>query len=239
MNRLLLVHPDPKVRDAVGSILEKSGHRVIQAGDGAQAVAAFKKSSPNMTILHEDLPGMPSFQAYAEIKTISPAAKVVTFAVGESAKDSAGKFGIRAFRPGEVLQIVERLEEPDDRAFPGSILIVDDDAGVRGTLGRFLIEKGYAAAYAPNGLEALPMIQDLRPKLVLLDIDMPRMNGIETLKRLRLIDRTVAVMMITGNDTLEMMEKCREGGAFDYLVKPFDYRYLEFAIYSKLLLTTL
>ncbi len=247
MSMILIVHPESRTREAVRSILGQNGHRVSSAEDGPRALEAFKREKPDIVILNQQLPKMATYQVFTEIKRIDPHAKVVVFTLqgADEKREARASFGIRAFLPGEVLQIVARLLGDAEQArtqperFAARVLIVDDDRGVLDTLSRFLTEKAYEVAVAAGGMEALPLLKKVRPHLVLLDIDMPMMNGVETLKRIRDLDGQVGVMMITGNDTFEMMALCRDYGAYDYLLKPFDFEYLEFSVYSKILLMTL
>lgn len=73
---------------------------------------------------------------------------------------------------------------------------------------------------------------------MLLDIRMPEMDGFEVLRRLREVDREVAVIMITANTDLEQARKTMEMGACDYVVKPFHLDYLETTVMAKLLMVT-
>lgn len=247
MSAILIVHPEIKTLETVRSILEQGGHRVTSAQDGPTALEEFKRGRPDIVILNQQLPKMATYRVFAEIKRVDPHAKVLVFSVqgtGEG-REARALFGIRAVLPREVLQIVDRLLGDAEQArtqperFASRLLIVDDDRGVLDTLGRFLTARAYEVSVAASGMEALPLLKKVRPHLVLLDIDMPMMNGVETLKRIRDQDSQVGVMMITGNDTVEMMERCRDYGAYDYLLKPFDFEYLEFSVYSKILLMTL
>ena len=79
------------------------------------------------------------------------------------------------------------------------ILVVDDEVAIREVLIEFLSNHGYAAQGAENGREALQMAKTLEPQVILLDIAMPGMNGIETLKRLRQEAPHSAVIMISGH----------------------------------------
>jgi DNA-binding response OmpR family regulator len=247
MSAILLVHPDARTREAVSSILEKSGHKVFSVHDGPGALQAFRRERPEIVILNQTLPGMACYQVFAEIRGIDFKAKVLIFTVlGSGEKRGPGPaFGIRAFGPGEVLGIIEEIQNGAGSGrirgerFTPRVLVVDDDPGVRNTLNRYLTERGYEVAAAPDGAEALPLLKRLRPHLVLLDIDMPVMNGVETLQRIRELDSQAAVMMMSGHSTVEMMERCRDYGAYDYLVKPFDFEYMEFSVYSKLVLMTI
>ena len=247
MSSILLVHPDSKTREAVGSILEKGGHRVFAASNGPTALEVFQRERPDIVVLNRDLPKTTSTRVFTEIQQIDPGSKVLVFAVRgvREVPEPPEKFGIRTFRPGEVLQIVTELQDGAGPArgkrgsFPFRILVVDDNSRVRDVLHRFLTEKGYEVAVAPSGLAALPLLKGFRPQLVLLDIDMPELDGVRTLKLMREIDGRVGVMMITGNDTIETMERCRDYGAYDYVLKPFDFPYLAFSVHSKIIMMTL
>lgn len=247
MNSVLLVHPDEKIREAVGSILEQSGHAVTAAADGAGALDAFQRVRPDIVVLNRELPDLAGFKIFAEIRLIDPQAKVLVFAVrgADEKRTARPAFGVRAFKPGEVLDIIDELLNGSKRVraqlerFAARILVVDDDLGVLDTLRRYLTDLGYEVAVAPGGMDALALLKKVRPHLVLLDIDMPGMNGVETLKRIRELDDQVGVMMITADAAVETMERCRAHGAYDYLIKPFDFRCLEFSVYSKILLMTL
>ncbi len=114
------------------------------------------------------------------------------------------------------------------------ILVVDDEIAVREVLIEFLSEHGYAAAGAGNGLEALQMIRTIRPQVVLLDIAMPGMNGIETLRKLRQEIPTAAVIMISGHADHDLALQALDLGAYDFIQKPLDFRYLERTLLAKI-----
>src|SRR6185312_3994878 len=230
--------------ETLGSILEKRGHRAASASDGARALAAFARLKPDIVIVNRLLPGTASFQVFAEIRRVEPKAKVLVFDLLETAgAPERPTFGVRGLRPSEALRVVEELQDGArhlgaDGSHAPRVLVVDDDAVVRTALRRFLTEKGYQTADASGGEEALSLLKRMRPHLVLLDIDMPAMSGVETLRLIRASDPSVGVMMVTGDDEPETMALCRDLGAYDYLVKPFDLQYLEFSVYSKILLMT-
>ena len=112
----------------------------------------------------------------------------------------------------------------------GKVLVVDDEPEVRRLLQDFLSGQGYDVALAADGVEALAAVDDQKPDLVLLDVAMPVMNGVETLTRIVALDPPVRVIMVTGNSDLSLMAKLLALGAVDYIPKPFDLDYLEQAI---------
>jgi DNA-binding NtrC family response regulator len=101
------------------------------------------------------------------------------------------------------------------------VLVVDDEAGVRESI-RILLSSEYDVLFAGNGGEALEIVERDRPNLVLLDIIMPGMDGMEVLERIKTADTTLPVVMLTATKTVKTAVAAMKLGAFDYLPKPFD-----------------
>lgn len=115
------------------------------------------------------------------------------------------------------------------------ILVVDDEQIVCNMLKKFLTKKGYEVITVLSGEEAIKKVKEERPRVVLLDIRMPGMDGIETLKRIRKIDEKVGIIMITAVKDDEIGRGCMELGAYDYITKPFGLDYLESVLMVKFL----
>ena len=119
------------------------------------------------------------------------------------------------------------------------VLIVDDEPDFVELLREFLTAKGYEVAAAYDGEEALRKVKEDRPHLVLLDVRMPKMNGLEVLRQLREIDHEVGVIMVTAVDEEETGRQALKLGAFDYIIKPLDLKYLERSLWYKITTMTL
>ncbi|MCC3653162.1 MULTISPECIES: response regulator transcription factor [Streptomyces] len=102
------------------------------------------------------------------------------------------------------------------------ILIVDDEPAVRDALRRSLAFEGYGTETAVDGLDALAKAGAYEPDLVLLDVLMPRMDGLTAARRLRASGSTVPILMLTARDTVGDRVTGLDAGADDYLVKPFE-----------------
>ena len=113
---------------------------------------------------------------------------------------------------------------------PGKILIVDDDPEVRMATRDFLASKGYEVTAAEGGREALRILDASPADVVLLDVAMPDMDGMETLKRIVAAHPAMPVIMVTANADIEITSKVLQLGAADYVPKPFDLDYLDQAI---------
>ena len=105
----------------------------------------------------------------------------------------------------------------------GQVLVVDDDPAVRETLHEILKVLGYDASTAASGEQAIADMARVRPDLVLLDLMMPGISGLEALTHFRQHHRTVPVIVITGNTDPEIAREARAGGAVDVLGKPLDF----------------
>lgn len=106
------------------------------------------------------------------------------------------------------------------------ILIVDDDPSVTSVLRRGLNYEAFATDVAASGQEALDIARERYPDLVILDVMMPGLNGLEVLKRLRAADRHLPVLMLTAKDRDTDQVAGLELGADDYLTKPFTFKVL-------------
>lgn len=102
------------------------------------------------------------------------------------------------------------------------LLVVDDDPDSLEIIAEALKWEGYQVKKAQSGPEAIQLISDWSPHLVLLDVSMPGMNGIETMKDLRSKEQYVSVMFISGNTSSEAVIAGLDAGADDYIPKPFD-----------------
>ena len=102
------------------------------------------------------------------------------------------------------------------------ILVVDDEHLIRWTLEQHLGHEGYEVYTAEDGEKALQMVADLMPNLVLLDNQLPGIQGIEVLGRIKEIDKDIIVIMITAHGLLETAVKAMKLGAYDYISKPFN-----------------
>jgi len=107
------------------------------------------------------------------------------------------------------------------------ILVVDDEAVVRAGISRVLEREGLPIHTAADGSEALEIMANQSIQIVLLDIKMPGMDGMEVLKHLRATYPETVVIMITGHPTIQSAVECTKLGAMDYLVKPFRVDELE------------
>lgn len=102
------------------------------------------------------------------------------------------------------------------------VLIVDDQNGIRLLLQEVFSSEGYVTQQASNGKIALELVRNNRPDLVLLDMKIPGMDGLEILKHIKSIDSSIKVIMMTAYGELDMIKRATDLGAVKHFTKPFD-----------------
>src|SRR5512144_739702 len=107
-----------------------------------------------------------------------------------------------------------------------TILIIDDEESVLKRLADVMRDEGYEVVTAGSGREGIVLLNEAQPALALLDIAMPDMDGIETLRRIRELRPDLPVIMVTGHGTIETAVKTTKMGAYDFMVKPPELAHL-------------
>ena len=101
------------------------------------------------------------------------------------------------------------------------LLLIDDEFGVRESL-KMVFSKQYRVLEADSIDAAIPKVQEARPDVVLLDVLMPKADGLEVLRRIKEIHPGCEVIMLTGVNSQQLAAKASDSGAFDFISKPFD-----------------
>lgn len=169
------------------------------------------------------------FLATTRIKPVSVPGQVV------DVDDSGPKRLVRVEfdTPLEELEVSPREQEVE--AVDTSILLVDDNYHVRDILERYLSQQGYDVRLVSDGEAGLTALRDHLPDVLLLDINMPRMNGLEVLERMQEEGLSPSVILtISGEADHDAARRSLELGAQDFLVKPLELAYLDWAIRLRL-----
>ncbi len=114
------------------------------------------------------------------------------------------------------------------------LLIVDDEAEICEFLKSFFEDRDFKVATAHNGAAALEQVARFEPEVVLLDIQMPGMDGLQTLKKIKDNHPKVKVIMVTAVETQEKIEEAMRLGADNYITKPLSLEYLEKDVQDKI-----
>lgn len=114
------------------------------------------------------------------------------------------------------------------------ILIIDDEVEVCTLLRDFLELEGYEVDYATRAQEGIKKFIENRPRIVLLDVRMPGMDGIEAMREIRKIDKECGIILATAIVDQKVVDEAIRMGATDYIIKPFDLEYLRKSVLTKL-----
>lgn len=110
-----------------------------------------------------------------------------------------------------------------------TILICDDEEGIRESF-KLILEDNYDLIFAHDGLEACEILMTTTPALMLLDIKMPKLHGMEVLKQIKKLKPALPVIIVTGYQSIEMAQEALKNGAADYIPKPFDSKQIKDAV---------
>jgi len=252
MSRILVVDDENNIRSPLYDVLSKMGHEVMTVPRGDQVLDMSASCKPDLIILNVQVPGEEGLSLLRRLpnqKENRVATAIYSGCVTQELEKEAYSLGavdvipkgidLSQFRMrvNKILEARERKKHLDTPNPKGEkILVVDDEENIRTLLKKFLSNKGYDVLTAANGEEAVKMVQDERPSMVLLDITMPGMDGILTLKKIREIDRHVGVVMATSVQDAGVAREAVRLGAYAYVLKPFDFQYLEMAVLTRLLM---
>ena len=241
--KILIVDDDPSFRELLSGFLDGLGYSVEMSADGADALDRLRAEAADLVLLDLELPGMSGLDVLRYLKSEEIDTKVIAISGHEAARDYLGpdgiKLGAEAFltKPIDLdlleLEITAELSSaPRSRT---SILVADDDPVVRELLKGFLEEKGYDVLLAEDGEAALLSVREDEPDLLLLDLYMPKLSGIEVLERMNEEALQIAVIAISGTDDDDMARSTFKLGAADFITKPLDLEYLELSLLAKLI----
>ena len=114
------------------------------------------------------------------------------------------------------------------------LLTVDDEKGVTDLLYNFFKQRKFHVKVANSGQEALDIVKKDKPNIILLDISMKGLNGLEVLEKVKAIDKNIKVIMITVHGEQETIDQAKVLGADEYIIKPFKVSYLQEVVIKKI-----
>jgi len=248
MSKILVVDDEIGIREVVKEALSKEGHEVATVPSAEQAYATLLKQPFDLVISDINIGEGSGIDVLKKIRELQKEIPVIIYsgsvtpAVEEEAKQ-AGANGVLCKDVG-IAALVEEVSKHTKVEAPLSagttsgekkkILLVDDEAEIRSVLTAFFNKKGYETKEAENGELALEIAKDEDFAVVLLDIDMPVMDGLTTLEKLLAMKPDTCVVMVTGRQDDDKVQKALDLGAYNYVLKPFEFLYLELIIKSKL-----
>ncbi|MBS0171722.1 MAG: response regulator [Nitrospira sp.] len=244
MSTLLVIDDDQLHCDLLHMALARQGYQVRTATSGREGVAVFRQLRPAVTLLDLRMPDMDGLAVLKEIRTIDPQSGVIMLGGGatEELENHARQLRVTDFfRKGLSLDVLigavhrvaqqarrggsaaaSRVEEERESTAQEQILVVDDDVMARDLLARFLGLRGYRVRAAQDGREALRMVEESAPDLVILDLAMPEMNGVELLRALAARDYAGRTIILSGHQNDPLLADAWALGPQEVLDKPID-----------------
>jgi len=265
MSTILVVDDERLICDLLRSVLAGHGHEVLMAMNGREGLELFKKHRPRFTLLDLRMPEMNGIEVLKQIRAIDPQAAVLILTAwgSDALEQQARQLGVVDFLSKglsldvlvdameRTLQQTAHAASPAQAAAPGGapraapvaagdgdfILVVDDEPQIRDLLKRFLTLRGYKVRVASDGQQALTMVEQQAPQLIVLDVYMPGINGVEVLRQLRRKKYTGGVILLTGSQDDKLLQEALDLGSVDVMGKPVDLERLALAIQVGCILT--
>ncbi len=228
--RILVVDDEEGMRQTLGDILSEDGYQVGLAKDGYQAIekvkeANTKSESFQLVLLDIRLPGIDGVETFKEIKKISPRTDVImmtAYTVAQLVEEAIreGAFAV-VYKPFDLNFILGHIEQALKNVV---ILLVDDQLEEIEVIKDIFEDRGYKVSMARDGRDAIEKVEKNGYNIAIIDIKMPVINGVETLRKIKEIKPQLPVVMITGYTLKELIKEALKINAYTCLYKPFDIK---------------
>src|SRR2546426_8267649 len=259
MASILVVDDERLICELLQVVLSSQGHEVLMASNGEQALSLFAKRRPRLTLLDICMPGLDGIEVLRQIHWMDPLAAVMILTAMETdtLRLQAKEWGVSEYLTkglpvDKLISSVERaIMQSEKRSTlmpsvsvgrqvgpeePATILVVDDDQIVRELLTDFLSRRGYRVLAAPDGHAALSLV-DEQPRLVVLDIYLPGMNGVKVLREIRAKRYAGGVIVLSGCQEEKLLEELLNMGPREFMAKPFRIHRAALLVQVGLILT--
>ena len=224
--RVLVVDDNEEFCKNVTDILELKGYEVMSAYDGFKGLEAVKENGFNLVLMDVKMPVMDGVEAYKKIKEIAadtPVIMVTAFAVEDLIREALqqGAYGSLK-KPIDFDQLLELIEQATGKGT--MILVADDDENLCANIQEVLSDKGYRVSVAYDGNEAIDKAEKHNFDIMLLDMKLPALNGLETYLAIREFRPDVVTIIITGyqQETSKLVQRALQESVYTCLEKPID-----------------
>lgn len=256
---ILCVDDDAEILEILKEFLERAAFQVVTATNGVEAMFQVQRHLPKAVIIDLFMPRLGGLGALDRIRRLDPGIVIVLMSGVPTALDVISEAGVDVAaaltKPLDLDQLLGTLvragvapskpspqaaaKEPPAAPKSGRkrVLVVDDEPEIRETLAEYLEAKGFEALHAASGAEALRRLPEFRPHLVLLDITMPGLSGVETLRHIKTLSRDTPVVMVSAIEDVETARQTLAIGAADYVPKPVNFPYLDTVLETHLFMT--
>jgi DNA-binding NtrC family response regulator len=231
--KVLLIEDDETARSKLSRAIQKEGYQVLTAMNGREGVEQFRKEKPEIVVTDLKMPGMDGLEVMHTVRHESKTTQIIVVtAFGET--DTA----ITALREGaldylkkpidldELTVALGRAKErlasyKQGESFP-TLLLADDEEKIRERLARVLEKEGWRVIPVPNGEEAVKTFKEMKIDIAMMDIKMPKKDGLQALHEMRAMSDDFEAIILTGyGDESSAIQALRDG-AINFLKKPID-----------------
>jgi DNA-binding response OmpR family regulator len=257
MAKILIVDDEPSFCELLKTLLTSHGHEAFTAYNGHDALLIFKQHHPQFTLLDLRMPEMGGLEVLKKIRAIDPKAAVMILTAWgtdemeqQARRLGATDFLSKAISLETILGSLERGLKPPSQApaaeakaaRPGvpdtdSIFLVEGKADLRNTFMGFLSQHGIPVKTANDGPTVLSLLDKERPQLIVLDMDISGMKGVDVLRKMREKHYDRGIIMMTAGQQDTLIKEAWHMGSVDILGKPVDPERLMLAIQVGLVLT--
>jgi DNA-binding response OmpR family regulator len=251
---ILIADSDLEFRATVAYHLTGQGFEVLQAADGVETWLHLRRARPQVIVFDPYMPRLEGLNTIKRLHAFDPTVRivVVTGDPDPETRRCAHALGADAVltKPLALQELVAALiaqesgggptpkgEIPRPTGRPAAyVLVVDDEPDVRAMLEEYLAGQGYRVRSVPDARAALHDIIEIPPDIVLLDIAMPGLSGVDALGAIRAVAPGTTVIMVSGIGDIQRAKRALAYGAFDYVPKPVDLAYLGQSVETALLM---
>ena len=256
--RVVVVADDEaEIRAILADFLGLYGFTVAEATDGIQLLAQVERSRPVAVIVDVNMPRLDGLAAIRRLRAAHPSLRIIVMTgSADDARDGALAAGASAVlaKPLPLADLLPALglapapepsadrpaaaagPAPDAARVRGQVVVVDDDPEVRAVLVEMLERQGHSVIAVGSAADAVRILAEHRPDVMLLDIYMPGLTGVDALPVLKRVAPEMRVIMVSGSSDEKAARRTLALGAFDYIVKPVDMSRLTHLVETALLL---
>lgn len=231
--KVLIVDDDQLTREQLSRELKRQYCETFLAADGKEGLAIFAKEDINILLLDVKLPDVDGLEFLKKAKEQKPFCEIIVitgFGSEEVAVQSLRRGAIDYLEKpikfedltASLGRAQEKLVEREELAYKNTITLVDDDVSVLPPMKRFLEKEGYEVFTAPSGKEGLAIIESNKIDILITDINLGDMNGIELLQNAKKLYRDIEGIVVTGQKDEVLAVESLRAGALDYITKPIN-----------------
>ena len=222
---ILIVDDDRDLADAIGEALEMVGHKPTVAYSGGEAIEKYSRQRFDITFMDVKLPDINGVETFMTIREMDPAARVVMmtgYRIDQLLAQATDNGAIKVLRkPFAMEEIISSIGEISPC---GLVLIADDDPDFAEAAEHLLADQGFAVLVARNGAEAIEKVVSSSPDILLLDLRMPVVDGLDVYLELRKRKLLLPTIIVTAypreeTNTVEALKSLSVTGC---LFKPFE-----------------